>query len=406
MSFESFVTRRYLRIKHQGKLVPLITILSTFGVALGVMVLLVVVGVMTGFQFELRNRIQGIEAHMHVMRYNEWMADYRQQMEKIEQVPGVSSASPFVFAQGMLQSSGSVLGVEIRGIDPRTSALGRKVTGLRNPDLAVDSPERGTYNIVLGKVIADKLGIQAGDDIMLMVGGMKEISLRRLPQMHRLKVVGTFDMGMYEYDAKMGFMNIHQLQRLIDVPDLATGIEIYLKDPDKVDQVTEAMSEHLGISYWIMNWKTRHRGLFAMLLVQKIMMYVILTLIILVAAFNVASALIMMVKEKTKEIAILKAMGAPHRSISKIFLFKGLAIGVAGVGAGLLVGLGLCAILERYQFIDLPGDVYFLTTLPVKISPLDMSIITIGTLLICTCASLYPAWQASRMNPVDAFRYG
>jgi lipoprotein-releasing system permease protein len=407
MSFEWFIARRYLKIKHQRKLVPMITILSTFGVALGVMVLVVVIAVMTGFQSELKSRILGIEAHMVVMRYNEWISGYQQVIRQIDHVPGVQSVAPFVYAQGILRSARGVRGVVLRGIDSKNSTVhvpvqkGKSLSRL----LSEDHGSPG-IRIVIGTVLADKLGVKTGDGIMLMVAGARSSSLRQLPQMHRLVVSGLFETGMYQYDGAMGFMPMDQLQKLIGVGDLVTGLNVRLENADAVDSVSEVILNRLGVHYWISDWKQMHRNLFSMLELQKLVMYVILTLIIVVAAFNVASALIMMVREKTKEIAILKAMGATHRSLQNIFLGKGIVIGLLGIGIGLAAGLGVCGLLARYHFVELPGDVYFLTTLPVKISFRDMGIITLGTLIICTCASWYPAKQAARLNPVDAIRYG
>jgi lipoprotein-releasing system permease protein len=407
MSFEWFIARRYLRIKHQRRLVPMITILSTFGVALGVMVLVVVIAVMTGFQSELKSRILGIEAHMVVMRYNEWIADYEQVMPDLEHVPGVRSVAPFVYAQGILRSAKGVRGVVLRGIDAKSGTLDVPVAKGQSLGHALreESSSPG-MRIVIGAVLADKLGVEVGDGIMLMVAGVRSNSLRQLPKMHRLVVSGLFETGMHQYDGAMGFMPMDQLQELIGVGHLVTGFNIRLQNADDVEAVSDAILNKLGMHYWISNWKQMHHNLFSMLALQKMVMYVILTLIILVAAFNIASALIMMVREKTKEIAILKAMGASRSSLEKIFMGKGIVIGLSGIGIGLAAGLGVCGLLSRYHFVELPGDVYFLTTLPVHISLQDMGIIILGTLAICICASWYPAKQAARLNPVDAIRFG
>ncbi|MEJ2037834.1 MAG: ABC transporter permease [Desulfosarcinaceae bacterium] len=407
MSFEWFIAKRYLRIRHQRRLVSMITLLAILGVAVGVMVLQVVIAVMSGFQVELKHRILGIEAHMVVMRYNEWIQDYDQLIHRIEKIPGVQSAEPFVLAQGMLRSADGVEGVQLRGIAADKNGIRVQNKGGKDlSQLSASEPgAKGETEVILGDALAQKLGVKVGNSILLMVAGTRQANPRRVPEMRRLKVVGLFSTGMHQYDANMGFVNIRQLQKLIGIPNLATGIEIRLVNPDAVDVMTRRISADLGFEYWVNNWKNMHRNLFAMLAMQKLVMYVIMTLIILVAAFNIASALIMMVREKTREIAILKAMGAPYKSIQKIFLGKGMAIGLAGIAIGVCGGLSACWALARYQFVELPGDVYFLTTLPVEVNLLDLSIIILGTLLICTIASFYPAGKAAKMNPVDALRY-
>jgi lipoprotein-releasing system permease protein len=407
MSFESFVLKRYLKVKHQRRLISLITLLATLGVAVGVMVLVVVIAVMTGFQSELKNRILGIEAHMLVMPYSGWLGDYQKALDKIAAVDGVENVTPFVFGQGMLRSAGGVSGLVLRGVDPQRTAIrlntegGKSLPQMLSADR--DTPETG---IVLGTVLAEKLKLKVGDGAMLMVVGGRQTDIRQLPRMHRLKVVGLFDTGMHQYDGTIGYVRMERLQRMVGIGDRITGFEVRVSDPDHVEDVTADIVLALGNKFWVNHWKQMHRNLFSMLALQKLMMYVILTLIIVVAAFNVASALIMMVKEKTKDIAIMMTMGATRRRLRKIFLGKGLVIGGMGIGIGVLAGLAVCWVLARYPFIQLPGDVYFLTTLPVELDLLDLGAIVMGTMVICATASLYPAIQASKMNPVDAIRFG
>ncbi len=407
MSFESFMMRRYLKVKHQRKFVSLITVLAAFGVALGVMVLVVVIAVMSGVQSELKNRILGLEAHLMVMRYNGWIENYDQAADKIEKISGVEKAAPFVYGQGMLRATGGVSGIVLRGIDPRHSVVQVRTRGglMLGQMLETDLPSL-EIPVVLGVVLADKLKLSVGDGAMLMVVGGRQTNVRQLPRMHRIKVVGVFDTGMHQYDGSMGFIRMQHLQSMIGVGDMATGLEVRVGNPNQVEAVTEKIIATLGGQFWANHWKQMHRNLFSMLAFQKIMMYVILTLIIVVAAFNVSSSLIMMVREKTKDIAILKVMGATQPSLRKIFLGKGLVIGTIGICLGMAAGLFLCMLLAQYHFIELPGDVYFLTTLPVEIELGDLCAIVFGTVLICLFASLYPAKQAARMDPVDAIRYG
>lgn len=407
MSFETFMAKRYLKVRHQRRFVSMITMLAAFGVAVGVMVLVVVIGVMSGFQSELKKRILGVEAHMIVMRYNGWIEDYSHVEGQIEKIERVQSATPFVFGQGMLRAPGGVSGIVLRGIEPDNNTVDvRTRNGKDLGAMLAGSPADSQIPVVLGAVLADKLKLSVGDGAMLMVVGGRKSGVRQLPRMQRMIVTGLFDTGMHQYDGTMGFVRMHQLQSMIGVGDLATGIDVRIDDPDQVESVSKLILSALGYQYWVNHWKQMHRNLFSMLGLQKLMMYVILTLIIVVAAFNVSSALIMMVREKTKDIAILKAMGATQASLRKIFLGKGMVIGAVGISLGVAAGVLVCELLSRYQFIELPGDVYFLTTLPVQIRAADLGAIVLGTSLICIFASLYPAKQAARMNPVDAIRYG
>ena len=407
MGFETFIARRFLKIKNQRKLVPVITILATLGVTVGVMVLIVVIAVMTGFQSELKSRILNIDSHIMVMRFNDWIRDYKTALDRIGRIQGVESASPFVYAHGMLRASDGVSGVVLRGVDPERTGVRVNVGGGQRIGDLLEMGDGGTAEtgVVLGKVLADKLKVGVGSSVLLVVADARQTSFRVLPKSQRLKVVGLFETGMHQYDGTMGFVRFDRLQQIVGVSDLATGLEVRVKHPDDVAKISREILSSLGDSYWATHWIRMHHNLFSMLGVQKVMMYVILTLIILVAAFNIASALIMMVKEKVKDIAILKVMGASNRNIMSIFLKKGMTIGMFGIGLGGCAGLLLCWILAQYPIIELPGDVYFLTTLPVKITLSDLAVIGIGTFGICVCASLYPAWKAAKLRPADGVRY-
>lgn len=408
--YEFFIGARYLRSRQRTAFVSLITFLSVVGVAVGVMTLMVVIAVMTGYEHALVSRILGVESHVLVFRYGGAIPDYPMVIDRVRQVPGVKSAAPFIFSQAMLRSKAGISGAILRGIDPQ-----------RDTDIdvpfrhwpmhrlrATTSDENGTVipGIVIGKELAQELNVTEGDLLFLTIARAPKKRAGIMPFIDRFRVVGIFDTGMHEFDASMAYIRLSEAQRLTEMGEQVTGIEVRLFDVAATDQISEEILRRLGFPYRVRNWKQLNANLFSMLMLQKTVLLIILTLIILVAAFNIASALIMTVSEKVRDIAILRAMGARRKAIRAVFVIKGMAIGIIGTSLGLAFGFLLCRILETYPFIKIPGDVYFLSTLPVKTEWLDIGIIAFAALFICFIATLYPAWQASRMNPVDGIRYG
>lgn len=415
MSFESFIGGRYLRARPKQAFISLITILSVAGVMVGVMALIVVIAVMTGVESDFRSRILGVEPHVVVMRHGGKFTDYRKITQRIAAIEGVQSASPFVYNQVMLRSSSGVSGAVLRGIKPESLAQdldNQNLPLLRNifPRLSEQlSKDRGNAlmpGIVLGKELAGILGVVKGDTVYLISPRGMISPIGHVPSMKRFKVAGLFESGFYEYDQSLAYIHIKDAQKMLRMGDAVTGIGVRVKDIYQAGGVKKKITAELGFPYWARDWMQMNKNLFSALKLEKKAMFVILTLIVLVAAFNIASSLIMMVMQKTKDIAILKAMGATDKSIRKIFIFKGMVIGSVGTFLGLCLGFLLCWLLKHYKFIELPGDVYYFTTLPVQLEYLDIFLISAASLLICFLATLYPARQASKLNPVEAIRYG
>ncbi|MFO7713002.1 lipoprotein-releasing ABC transporter permease subunit [Desulfosarcina sp.] len=411
MSFTWFVGTRYFKSRQKQAFISLITFLATAGIAVGVMALIVVIAVMTGFESELQNRILGIESHVLVMRYGESVADIAATVDKVESIDGVQSAAPFIYSQVMLRSSHGVTGAVLKALDPsrpgppifvaKTLSLSDALAGAAPDDAAGKAP-----GLILGQVTAEKLKVTVGDPIYLISPLGKGSAGNQMPTVMRFSVSGIFQTGMNEYDGAMSFIRLDVAQHLLQMPGQASGLEVRVADIYRAKQIADAIVGRLGFPFWARDWMQMNRNLFSMLRLQKTVMFIILTLIVLVAAFNIASALIMMVMEKTKDIAILKTMGATNRHIRRIFVFKGLVIGCLGTAVGGILGFILCAILKRYPFIKLPGDVYFLTTLPVSLRAVDVATIGLSTVVICFVATLYPAASASTLDPVDGLRYG
>jgi lipoprotein-releasing system permease protein len=411
MYFEYLIGRRYLGAKQKEAFVSLITLLSVLGVVVGVMVLIVVIAVMSGFESELMTRILGIEAHILVGRYGEPISEPQALLAKIRPMGGVKSAAPFIYSQAMLRSASGVSGAAIRGIDIETTGCRLKTVTHRcfNKVLAQRAAEDSQEQIpglILGKVLAQKLKVTPGDILYLISSQGTSAGRDLVPEVKRVRILDLFEIGMNEYDGAMAYMSLQDAQSLLHMGSSVTGIEVRIRDIYAAKTLADKIVDELGFPFWTRDWMQMNKNLFSMLKLQKAVMFIILALIVLVAAFNIASALIMMVMEKTRDIAILKAMGATDQSIRRIFVFKGMVIGVLGTMAGLILGVMLCALLQRYQFIHLPGDVYFLTTLPVKLEIPDLLTIIVATLVICFLATLYPARQASRFNPVEGIRFG
>jgi lipoprotein-releasing system permease protein len=411
MSFTWFVGTRYLRARKKQAFISLITFLATAGIAVGVMALIVVIAVMTGFESELQHRILGIESHVLVMRYGESVADIEATAARIKSVDGVLSATPFIYTQVMLRSPHGVTGAVLKALDPSRPGppifVGKKITLVDAlADSAPDESAGKEPGLIIGRVTAERLKVAVGDPVYLISPLGKGTAANQMPTVMRFSVVGIFETGMNEYDGAMSFVRLDVAQRLLQMPGQASGFEVRVADIYQAKQIADAIVAHMGFPFWARDWMQMNRNLFSMLRLQKVVMYIILTLIVVVAAFNIASALIMMVMEKTKDIAILKTIGATNRHIRRIFVFKGLVIGCLGTAIGGLLGFILCSILKQYPFIKLPGDVYFLTTLPVSLQLVDVLTIGLSTVVICFLATLYPAASASALDPVDGIRYG
>ncbi|UCD77431.1 MAG: lipoprotein-releasing ABC transporter permease subunit [Desulfobacterales bacterium] len=412
MGFEIFIGRRYLRAKQKQAFISLITILSVAGVAVGVMALIVVIAVMTGFEADLKSRILGGQPQVMIMRHGGAFTDYRQVLQEVEKTPGVEAATPFIYAQIMLRSKYGASGAVLRGIDP--DSAGRVMKTLQHlnlPSTDGDNSSPGSSpdipGIVLGRELAKNLGVIEGDVIYLISPRGMISPIGHVPSMKQFRVSGFFESGMYEYDQTFAYINIKDAQKIMRLGDAVTGLDVRVTDIYHARRVAQSITEKLGFPYWARDWMQMNRNLFKALKLERRVMFIILTLIILVAAFNIASSLIMMVMGKTKDIAILKAMGATERSIRKIFVFNGRVIGTFGTLVGVGLGLVICTGLKYYDIHELTGDIYYFTTkLPVKLEFLDVVSIIVAALLICFLATLYPARQAAKLNPVDAIRYG
>ncbi len=407
--FETFVALRYLRgIRRQKGFISLSTFISVGGVALGVMALIVVIGVMTGYTQEMKKKILGISAHILLLKGGAQFTDHEQVAQKVRTVPGVSGVHPFIYTQVMVSAAGGSLGGVLRGIDPAVFAAGAP-QGLELQqghwrDLTASGPGESPA-IAIGNEMAQKLNLTVGSYLNVISPLGSFTTTGRQPSMKPFRVGAIFHTGMYEFDSGLMFLSIPQVQEFLGLGNQVTGLEVRVTDIYAADRVARTIDERLGTPFFTRDWQKMHRSLFLALQMQKVVLFIILTLIILVAALGIASTLFMMVMKKTKDIAILKSMGANTRSIIQIFLLNGSFIGAVGTSLGTLAGLTLCEVLKRYQFIKIPKDIYYLDTLPVQIQALDLLYIIVAALAITVVASLYPSWRAARLDPVEAIRY-
>jgi len=413
MSYEMFIGLRYLRAKRKQTFVSLITLISIAGVMVGVTALIVVIAVMNGFKEDLRDKILGVTSHVVISRFDGNISKYQEVRAKVGEVSGVNAATPFIYTQVMISSRKAISGAVLRGIEPKTaSKVINLPKNLRAGSLeeleAENKPEgmRSTPGIILGNELARNIGASRGEPVTVISPLGRLTPLGRVPRSQTFRVAGIFDSGMYEYDSTIAYVSLWAAQRFLGIGDRVTGIEVRVDDIYEADRVARAIGKALGgYPYWSRDWMRMNKNLFSALKLEKIVMFIILTLIILVAAFNIVGTLIMVVVEKTRDIAILKSMGATRRSIMKIFLIEGAVIGLVGTLLGLLGGYTLCTLLATYKFIELPSDVYYISTLPVKMNPLDVALIALAAIVITLAASVYPAWQASRFDPAEAIRY-
>ena len=409
MQFELFVALRHLLARRKQVFISLISMISIMGIALGVMALVVVIAVMSGFEKELKKKILGNTAHIMVMKYGGAISDYKKLTETLNQLDQVTEAAPFILSQAMLTHGRQVNGAGIRGIDQNHDPLRKKLEGMLVDGhffSSRDETTNKTPEIILGSALAKNLGVKPGSSVRLVAPSGSPTPLGLIPRMQRFTVVGTYTSGMYQYDSALAYTTLDAAQKFFALPGQVSGIAVEIEKIYEAGIMAEKIRQLLPYPYWARDWISMNRNLFAALKLERVTMFIILALIIMVAAFNIISTLIMVVMEKHKEIAILKTMGLSARRIMRIFVWEGMIIGFAGTFLGLAGSLVLCEILKRYDFITLPGDVYYFeTALPVDLQVFHL-VVTAGlSLLLSFIATLYPSFRASRLLPAEALRY-
>lgn len=406
LPYHLFIALRYLRSRKRHRGISFNTAISIGGVALGVMALLVVLSVMSGFHEDLQKKILGVNAHLVVLNYKGSIDDYAPVMERLKDEKEIISASPFVLGQVMVSSGEKGQGVYIRGIDPsleeRTTEIADHIKEGSMDRLREDKELPG---IIIGKELSSRLGLFVNDKVNVLSPTGEIGPLGMIPKIRTFRVVGIFEMGMFEFDSNLVIANLKSTQDFFDMGKSVTGIEVRLKDLYKAAEVRERIQKTLGYPYFAKDWMQMNRNLFSALKLEKFAMFIILVLIILVASFNIVSNLIMNVIEKEREIAILKAMGATNRGIMKIFMLQGFLIGLVGTIIGVAGGFALSYILNTYQIIKLPPDIYYLSHLPVKMKLFDFIVVSISAVTISFLSTIYPALQAARLDPVEPLRY-
>ena len=420
MRYELFISLRYLRAKRREAFISLITAISMIGVMIGVMTLNIVLSVMTGFEEDLRDRILGFNPHIVLSSLSGATGDYNHLVEKARQVPGVVAAAPFIYSQVMVTSRQSVAGVLVRGLEPALASdvvdvvdhlKNGTIEGLGRPQQVTirDGAEERTVTlsgIIIGQELARQLGVIVGDPINVISPlNTTPGPLGMVPKVKRFVVTALFDSGMYNYDEGLMIMSLADAQSFFGLGERVTGIEVRVQDVYAAQAIARRLEATLGFPYRARDWTEINRNLFAALALEKTVYFIVLLLIVLVAAFNIIATLIMVVMERRKDIAVLKSMGATSRSIGRIFVYKGLIIGVIGTLLGTLFGYGGCWLLDRYHFIELPKDVFYVSTLPVKIYPENFLMVGAASVVICLLATIYPARQAAGLAPVEVIRY-
>ena len=410
---EISIAWRYLRSRRGSRLLSFISVIAIGGMVVGVSALIIIIGVINGLQTDLREKILIGSPDIRVLTYGEELRinGWKDALVKVRRHQGVVAAAPFVLTQALMQASGGyVEGVSVAGI-VQAGATGVPVTSIREHAIQGDfrfaTSDGKRRGVVVGKLLAAKMNAHPGTRITLIAMSKPEISAVTggfMPRIVQFEVTGEFETGMYEYDNQYLFMDLDQARELAGLDSAVTGIEVRTATRAAAPAVAATLVDSLGFPYHTVDWREQNASLFKALTLEKLAMSVIVSLIIIVAAFNIISTLTMVVRDKTREIGILKAMGLPSASVRRIFLAQGLVIGLVGTGLGLALGVAVGGTIDRYRLIALDPQIYFIDHLPVQMQPLDVGLIVVLGVAIATLATLYPAVQASRLYPVEAIR--
>ena len=408
MRFELFIALRYLFAKRRQAFISVISLISVMGVGLGVASLIIVLGVMTGFSENLRDKILGINAHVIVGSLDKGFGNYNKLVDKAKGVKGVKSATPFIYTEVIFSSRGSAKGAVLRGVDPVSAgsvlSIGKDLTKGSLKDLAKTD---GFPGVIVGKELAKGLGLTIGSRVNILSPAGKKTSAGFSPKIMTFQVCGIFATEVFEYDSSLAYVSISSAQKLLGMEkDLVTGLELKVYDVYAVQDLSkEVLAKLGGFPFYVRNWIEMNKNLFSALQLEKTAMGIILIMIVLVGSFSIVTTLIMMVMEKTKDIAVLMSLGATRKNIRNIFILQGTIIGFVGTSLGYIFGIGLSLLLKKYQFIKLPADVYYLDHIPIQLDWPDLTIIGLAAMLLCFLATIYPARQAAKMEPAEALRY-
>ena len=409
LPFELYVATRYLLGRRRQAFVSLISFVSIAGVAVGVMALVVAQALMTGMQQELRDRIIGAEAHVYVTKITGGgFDDVREEAARLTALPGVIGAAPSILGKAMATAGGGEAFISLKGIDPELELQVTEVASavLQGSLTALYEEHEGALGgVVIGEDLAVSLGAYVGDTVSVLTPQSSTLSpMGMIPLPRRLRVVGIFNLGLWQYDSAYGFVTLDVARRLFK-KDRVDMMELRLEDLDDAPEVARAVTERLGLGYLAQDWAQLNRALFSALRLEKMAIGITIGLIMMVAALNIVASLILLVMEKSRDIAILKTMGASSRSIRSIFVLQGGIIGAVGTTVGAVCGFVISYVADRYQLIRVPIDVYDIAWIPFAIEPVDFLLVVGAALLICLLATIYPSRQASRLDPAEALRY-
>ena len=408
LPLELSVGLRYIRAKRKQAFISVISAFGVLGVMLGVMTLIIVLGVMNGFERDLKEKILGTVSHLVVMNNStRSITDWNQVLDRIKALDGVNAVTPYIYGQAMLSFRGRVRGVIVRGIDPKTAPQVISISNYLEKGSLEDlqESEHGINGVIIGKELANANSLRMGDSIQLISPQGKRTPIGAIPRVQNFKIAGIFKSGMYEFDSNLVYMGLGEAQKFFEMGSGVTGIEVNLKNIYDAPKIASRIESTLGVPYWTRTWRDMYRNLFSALKLEKIAMFIILTFIVLVAAFNIIISLIMLVMEKSRDIAVLKSLGATSDLIMRIFVVQGMIIGAAGTVLGAVAGLVGGALLAKYPFIELPEEIYTISTIPIAIYPWDVVIICLLALTICFIATIYPSYRAARLEPAEALRY-
>lgn len=405
-SFSWFVARRYLTARRRQAFISLISAVSILGVGVGVMAVIIALALMTGVQGEMRDRIIGATAHMYVSKPLEPFVDLSAERKKV-MVPGVTGAAPAIIGVGMVTASQSRNeGIQLKGIDPSLESevtdIGTSMVSGSLAALGARGPD-DFDGIVLGADLADVLGAQVGDRVYIRTGTLTSTPAGLIPRERPLEVVGTFRFGLFEVDRGFGLVTLQTAEQMLgrDGPDM---IQLRLAKAEDAPALKPRLQAALGSEYDIKDWTDLNGSLYAALWLEKVAISLAIGLIVMVAALNIVASLVLLVMEKTRDIAILRTMGTPARAIRRIFILQGLTIGCIGTAGGTIFGLIVCVVADRYKLISMPADVYQISHLPFRVQPLDVVVVVAAAILICLLATIYPSRQAGRIDPAEALR--